>query len=262
MCWYRPKTCGVCTLVISDVASARRHSPFLAGGRLSIRHLQWALWVIGFGLQYLLLSALLAGAWREFPFVLAYVVCLLGTTAGEILFSNRVIGTPEAWTSFFWAAELLRQTSLFSIVVSLIVNVLPKGRQRRMLVRLVITLSVLFWAASLGLNHDADTNAWMTRVVRNISFGSAILDLAAWFALISQPQRDTRRLLIAGGLGLQMTGEALGQSVRQLVPSFTGALSGSLFVVFAHFLCLLIWYQALKRPETPKGVGTSAGQAF
>lgn len=215
---------------------------------MSIRHLQWALWAIGFCLQYLLLSTLLSGAWREFPLVLAYVVVLMGTTGAEILAYNRVIGNPGTWAVFFWVAELLRQTCLFAIVVSLIVSVLPQGRRRRMMVRLVVTGAILFWVGSLVLYSQAELNAWMTRVVRNISFGSAILDLAAWFALISRPQRDVRRLLIAGGLGLQMTGEALGQSVRQLFPNSSASLAGALFVVTAHFLCLLIWYQALRRP--------------
>jgi hypothetical protein len=50
--------------------------------------------------------------------------------------------------------------------------------------------------------------------------------------------------MIAGGLGLQMTGEAIGQAIRQLNVSMQVSLGGSIFIVLTHFLCLFIWWRA------------------
>jgi hypothetical protein len=109
---------------------------------------------------------------------------------------------------------------------------------------------MIFWAASVGPTYNPELNTWMNRVVRNLSFGTAVLNLGLWFVLISTRSGDIRRLVISGALGLQMTGEALGQSFRHLFPQEVTALTASLFVVGAHFACLLIWWQTLwRRPR-------------
>lgn len=209
-----------------------------------MRLLQWTLWALGLGLQYLVLNALVRGPLREFKIVFVYVFLLLATTVGDIAALYTVGRSSTFYPRYYWAAELTRQTAMFAVVVSLIVGVIPESNRKRTILHAVLGAAALFWISSLTWTHSADLNAWMTKVVRNLSFGSAVLDLGLWFALISFRSRDTRRLLIAGGLGLQMTGEAIGQSLRQLLPSYTTALVGSLFVVFAHFLCLVIWWYA------------------
>jgi hypothetical protein len=54
-----------------------------------------------------------------------------------------------------------------------------------------------------------------------------------------------QRLMIAGGLGLQMTGEAIGQAIRQMHLSYGVSVAGSVFIVLTHLLCLFIWWRAL-----------------
>ena len=53
-------------------------------------------------------------------------------------------------------------------------------------------------------------------MIRNLSFFTGVLNLGVWFAYARSRIRDTRRLIIAAGLGLQMTGEAIGHAIRQL----------------------------------------------
>jgi hypothetical protein len=87
----------------------------------------------------------------------------------------------------------------------------------------------------------------MVRVVRNLSFGSAVLILIVWFLLLSDEKRDTCRLLLVGGLGVQMTGEAMGQSIRQIFSTnYAAAFLGGLLVILTHQLCLTIWLQAFR----------------
>lgn len=85
----------------------------------------------------------------------------------------------------------------------------------------------------------------MTTVARNLSFFTAVLNLVAWFMFVRVQPRDVQRLMIAGGLGLQMTGEAIGQAVRQMNVSMQVSLGGSIFIVLTHLLCLFIWWRAL-----------------
>jgi hypothetical protein len=84
----------------------------------------------------------------------------------------------------------------------------------------------------------------MSRVVRNLSFCSAIVNMALWFVLIASERKDARLLMITGGLGIQITGDAIGQSLRQV--SHVTTVAGNMIIVLAHFLCLYIWWQAFQ----------------
>jgi hypothetical protein len=218
---------------------------------MKVAGLQWALWAVGLTLQYVVLTALLQGPYREFRSVLVFVVALLITTITDIATFFTIGRTNPVFKNYYWAAELVRQSTLFAVVVSLLLHVIEKGRRRSALLRLVTLAAILFWACTLILLHGPDLDAWMTKVVRNLSFGSAVINLVVWFTLISTEDRDARRLLVAGGLGIQMTGEAIGQSVRHLFPGYNTGLAGSLLIVFTHFFCLLIWWHAFAHVSGP-----------
>src|SRR5436853_7178114 len=97
--------------------------------------LQWAFWVVGVGLQVLLIVALAQGPRREFPALFAYILCLLGTTATDII-AFRLFGkrSPTYITSY-WMSELVRQSALFAVVVSLALQVIPMSRRTEVLAR-------------------------------------------------------------------------------------------------------------------------------
>jgi hypothetical protein len=85
---------------------------------------------------------------------------------------------------------------------------------------------------------------WMTLWTRDLNFTSAILDLALWAMLLGSRKRETRLLLLSGGLGIQFTGEAIGQSVREWLPwAFS---PGDVIISAASLACLWIWWQALR----------------
>ena len=82
-------------------------------------------------------------------------------------------------------------------------------------------------------------------MIRNLSFFTGVLNLGVWFAYAKSRVRDVRRLIIAAGLGLQMTGEAIGHAIRQLDLSNQVSLAASIFIVLTHFICLFLWWRAL-----------------
>jgi hypothetical protein len=213
--------------------------------------LQWVLWLIGLGLQGLLILTLFHGAWREFPALFAYIAALVATTTGEII-ASTVLGKRSAYfLSYYWSAELLRQTALFALVVSLVVHAFPSDRKSESYSRLMTAPAVLLWLLSITLHYSSDVNDWMTAAVRNISFLTGVLNLLAWFCYVKAGARDTTRLMIAGGLGLQMTGEAIGQAIRQMNPkSYEVMFAGAMIIVITHLLCLFIWWRALSTTRT------------
>ncbi len=223
--------------------------------RLYRLYLQWGSWGIGLVLQYLVTLALLSGSFREFPIIFGYLVCLIVTTVIDVLMYLDV-GQLAKFTTYYWTADLLRETAMYAVVISLIMKVMPDNRRRSSLLQLLLLTSVLFWAGSLIVYHNPQINIWMGRVVRNLSFCSSVSTLILWFVLIASERRDARLLVITGGLGLQMTGEAIGQSLLQI--SRNTALLGYVVMVLSHFLCLFIWWRAFRTP-TEQGIPLESG---
>jgi hypothetical protein len=206
--------------------------------------LQWSLWAVGLTLQYLVTQALIAGPFRQFTVVFAYILCLIITTVTDVIMSFDLGSLGKIYLRYYWTADLLRESALYAVVISLVFHAMPDGRRRAALVRLLIVVAILFWIGSILAYQEPDLNRWMVKVVRNLSFCSAVATLVLWFVLIASEKRDTRLLVITGGLGLQMTGEAICQSLRQI--SKHTSLIGGLTMVFAHFLCLYIWWRAFQ----------------
>jgi hypothetical protein len=210
-----------------------------------LKTIQWVFWVVGLGLQILLIIPMFHGAAREFPALFAYVACLLVTTTADIL-GFLIVGKASAsYKTYYWSAELVRQTALFSVVVALAMHVLPTNRRTEAYARTILVVGLAIWIGSVATHYTADLYVWMTSVIRNLSFFTGVLTLVVWFLYAKSSLKDTQRLMIAGGLGLQLTGEAIGQAVRQLSISRNISLGASIFIVLCHFLCLFIWWRAL-----------------
>ncbi len=210
-------------------------------------YLQSAFWIIGACLQLLVLKALKQGPIDRFPVIFAYAICLVITTLTDILAYVYLGVRHPRYAYYYWSAELLRQSTLFAVVLSLVLDALQPGRRRVLLVRTLVGGAAVLWVASLLYHRNPNLNLWMTRAVRDLSFTSAVTTLILWFTLISTDKRDTLRLLVTGALGLQVTGEAIGQAIRQLYKSPAFAVTGNIVVVLTHFLCLYIWIQAFSK---------------
>lgn len=206
-------------------------------------YLQWSFWIIGLTLQYLVTAALLVGPYKEFRAIFVYTICLLVTTILDIClltFDAGLVRTVQR--QYYWTADLLRYSALYCVVISLVMHAFAGNRKRGSLVRLLTVLAIAVWIGTLVVHREPNMNKWMVHVVRDLSFASAIANLVLWFSLIASEKRDARLLTITGGLGLQWTGEAIGQSLRQI--SQNSEMVGVIVMVAAHFLCLYIWWRA------------------
>jgi hypothetical protein len=69
--------------------------------------------------------------------------------------------------------------------------------------------------------------------------------------LIASREKDQRLLLLSGALGIQFTGEAIGESVRHLAAvrrSHSISLLGSTLIVAADIVRSYIWWQVFRAP--------------
>jgi hypothetical protein len=209
----------------------------------------------------MVIATLLRGQYRRYPFILAFVV-------GEFLAVSSEI--PAYWAvyrgvkhatgqrTWLWSLnEVLLQALLYAIVISLIYQAAVKLKSRRVVSSAIVLGAIAFAAGSFLVHSHASEatvsiGAWLTPWTRDLNFCSAFLDLGLWTMLISSREKDSGLLLISGGLGIRFTGEAIGESIRQLAfrqRSSTLSLTGSVVISVVDLLCLYVWWRALRQPS-------------
>jgi hypothetical protein len=112
--------------------------------------------------------------------------------------------------------------------------------------------AVIFASVAFLAHYDgkAVVGEWMTLWLRDLNFSAAILDLGLWAMLLASRHKDTRLLLLSGAMGIQFTGEAIGQSLRHLFPWVLSP--GDVVTLLANLVCLWIWWQALRTLPQPQ----------
>ena len=210
----------------------------------------WYFFAVVFAaLQTLLIGTMRrTGAFRQHPLIFLYAIALLlsnvvewASVLGFGLTNNR------AYALYWWTNEIILQLLLFSIMIALIHRAARETPARWILTAGSIVAVVLVCALIVLLRAQGapDTlSKWITVVSRNLSFCSALLNLALWSVILRRKSRHFQLLLLSLGLGLQTTGKAIGHSLRGMSPAVEDA--GNWVITLSMICCLLIWWYAFK----------------
>jgi hypothetical protein len=231
----------------------------------------------------MVIATLLRGQYRRFPFILAFVVAEFFAVAAEVPAYWAVYNGAKNATgqrSWIWSFdEVLIQALIYAVVISLIYQATARLKSRRLVATSIIVGAIVFAGGSFLIHFSAGAasiGTWVTPWMRDLNLSTAVLDLGLWTLLISSRKKDSTLLLISGGLGIRFTGEAIGDSLRQIalheykknaVDLAKGiSLSGSIVVAVVDILCLFIWWRALRQtvPVTVPGkkkIGTHSVNA-
>jgi hypothetical protein len=219
--------------------------------------LQWLIFFVSLTLQVLVIAQLRRGAYREYPFIFIYSLALIMTSVADAAVFADLATIPAM---VYYRNEALRQFLLFTVVVSLMDRTM-RNRPHRARVRALLTLFALVVVlVSMYVHRDAygsHFSVWATQVSRDVSFGSVILTLLLWVTLVSSRRRDVQLLMLTGGLGLQFTGEAISQSIRQLAIHNHYRLvesAGGVAFVASHLIRLYVWREALRKTGIPEHI--------
>jgi hypothetical protein len=217
---------------------------------------QIAAYLVGLSLELAIMVVLLRGQWKRYPFVFAYLIGEFLITVLEIEpslgYAKATDAERHAFAQLYWVNERILHVLLFLLVISLVYRATAHLGPRRTLLLLVLAGTLLFAGITLLIEFDPRLRPgkWMTPWTRDMNFFAAILDIGLWGALIGARQKDYKLLMISGALGIQVTGEAIGQAVRQMSnSSLVAALTGG-FIILANIACLYIWWQAFRLPAT------------
>jgi len=203
--------------------------------------LQYGSWVIGLGLNLLVISALFRGSYRKYPFVLLYSVALFLSTVVEIALHSAPKQVRE---DYYWGNEIILDVLVFCLVIAFIDEASRYSRQRPVPRQWLILVSVLISCGSFVMHHSSHLNLQMTLVSRDLNICAVILDLVLWSLLMTARRPNRQLLLLSGGLGLQLTGAIMGQSLRPVSHSLFWV--GTSLEVSTGFLGLYVWWRALR----------------
>ncbi len=206
------------------------------------------------------IARMVRGPFRQYPFLFVYLLAdfLTGVVETRVTLAyysgNKSI--EQNYVTFYWLDEVIVQVLVYAAVISLLYYA-TQGFPSRQVMRLsVISFAIVFAATSFAVHYNPSANkgSWMTPWSSNLNFCSAILDLALWAILIGSRKKDHRLLMISGALGIQFTGQAIGQSLRNLSQgNRSGFLlyTGDTIGILMYLAFLYILWQAF-RPATPR----------
>lgn len=213
---------------------------------------QWVFIISGAVVQVLLIAALVRGSYRDFPFLFAYAVASFLATAVEVAAILDLMGWSRYTYKYYWINDVILQILIVLLVFSLMHVSLQENPRRPFVMRMLGLAAVAVAAVSLAVYWDEPLNRKMTNIGRNLSFAAVLLNLALWMSLIRNRLPDRRVLLISGALGIQMAGQAIGHSLRQLATprrSLPLVNAGNIVIAVAHVMCLYLWWQVLRKHE-------------
>ena len=211
-------------------------------------------YLVGLSLELAIMVVLLRGQWRRYPFVFVYLIGDFLTTVLEVEPSLGYGGGTAAerlsYTKLFWVNEWIMHVLVFLLVTSLVYRATAHLRPRRTILLFVVVGTLLFAGVSFFIYFDSHISMgrWMTPWTRNLNFLAAILDLGLWATLIGARKKDYRLLMISGALGIQFTGVAIGQALRDMSSSPALVTVIGDFMILAYIACSYIWWQAYRMP--------------
>jgi hypothetical protein len=218
-------------------------------------------------LELLVIYHLARGPRKRFPFILVFCAIQILVVATDTLFSTLIGSRTPLYRGVYWAGDLIAHGAISLLTISLIWQSLDVRQSRRKITAFLGFAMLCFVLFSAYIFHEPNFNRWMTSVSRNLSFGEEILNLLLWTILIQRRDSDYLLLMVSAGIGVQVTGEAIGHTLRLYTHSPTMWVP-NLLVHMAELLCLAIWIWAFRSARTkqaaleqPVKAGTSQTSA-
>lgn len=232
--------------------------------------LQVVSWCVGLPLMLLVIAAMVRGPYKQYPVLFIYTVAnLLFTVAGMpsyiAYYFYRRLDARVGMAQWDFYDELILEPLAYAVVISLIYVAASHVRSRRAVLVGTIGGAILIAAISFFIHFSpsVEHGVWLADWQRDLDLCSEILALGLWALLLSTRGRNTRLLLVTGGLGIQFTGEAIGQALRSIAsPGHSHGLSyaGSFFSTVADLTALYVFWQAFRnhKPNPNTGAERSA----
>lgn len=203
--------------------------------------------VLAFAAELLVIGRLAGGWYRKYPVLLGYLLVTFFT--GVI--DAAVFFGPVPWRvdsgRAYYVTNSIRHVAAFALVLHLVYSLTGPYEELRSTRLRLTRAGVLLFALSFVASRGRTFGLYMTGASRNLSFVTTLLVLVLWSSLVKWRIRDPQLLLITGGMGINMAGDAAGEALIALSRGTVRA--GGLIAVLSHICCMGVWFLALSPPR-------------
>ncbi len=228
----------------------RSHSWFSPGeldlSRVPMFYIEQPVIVLSVILQLGIIVFLLQGAFRKYPLVLVYSLTRLITTLLEV--AVRLKGGKQTliFRQVYYSDRVVLNLVLFAMVTAIIWHLLEGQPQRSIVGKLLIVIVAAVLLLPFLVLSRPLTLHWLNGMSQFLYFGSGVATLVLWTVLMSTKPRDQRLINFTMGLGVAMTGAAIGFGLHQWMGSPRLVWMPNLFLQVTHLSGLFIWCLAFR----------------
>ncbi|HEY2845594.1 MAG TPA: hypothetical protein VGJ09_18185 [Bryobacteraceae bacterium] len=204
--------------------------------------------------QLVLLYLLLRGPFRRYFFIFAYCLAQTIQTVVDGVVLRKFGQSSPQYRSIFWTDALMVDVLLFLLVIVLTYQAMEGNPIRPKMTRILAVIAgVVFLLPFVVLNSKIFFTRWFNGTDQILNFGTAIMNLALWTALLGSKKRDAQLLTITAGLGVRVAAVAVLLGLRRFTLE-SGVLRevADVAVGLAFIAGTLIWCWAF-RPATRPG---------
>jgi hypothetical protein len=197
-------------------------------------------------LQCVLVVLLLRNFARRYSILLVYSVAhLFATLMGEFIL-RRQGWQSAAYRTLYWRGEVGLDLLLFLTVLVLIQQALEDSPARKSVGPTLGLVVVLALILPFVLLKSHFSTRWFDGAGQMLNFGAVLLNLGLWSVLPLRKKSDPRLLGVSLGVGVTVTGAAIGYGLLQRLSS--GREFINLFAAAAHTTGVALWCRAFIRP--------------
>jgi len=204
---------------------------------------------VGLTLTCFLLAVIFrSGGWRRYPFLAAYLsLGLVYQVFGIVIYSRPNGAESRFYAMTYWSGDVLSHGMILLLVLFLIREALVGNRGPDMSAFMIVAPVVAFVVVTLYLLFSPRSGKhWMFPLSRNLSFIEEVLNFILWTILIRNRSRDMVLLLVSAGLGIQVTGEVIGRTIRLYARSPSISWLPDAIIVLCQVGALYVWYRAFR----------------
>jgi hypothetical protein len=197
-------------------------------------------------LQVGIIVFLLQGAFRKYPWVLAYSVTRLTTSVLEVVVRQKDGNQTLIFRQVYYSDRVILNLALFVMVTVIIYRLLEGKPQRSMIGKVLVGIVAAVLLLPFLVLSRSFTVHWLNEMSQFLYFGSGIMILVLWTVLMSLRSRDSQLLKFTMGLGVAMSGAAIAFGLQQWMGSRRLVWMPNLFLQLTHIAGLLIWCWAFR----------------
>jgi hypothetical protein len=198
----------------------------------------------------MVLSAMLKGYIRSYPFIFSYIIVNLLSTVVQFSTKYYFGERSREFAMAYWVSDFAGTLLLLLIIIHL-VRMAMTGHKHQLTVywglllgAAVIGVASYFKIHSMGLSSKAIPRL-MTTLGRDYYFSAVILNLMLWVALVRTNHPNKQLYLLTSGQGLQLSGAAVAHALRGAGREYW--FVANVFLITTYLANLIVWYVALKR---------------